>query len=124
MGLTRKDFGATVVAALAVLVYLANRGAWDVPLIGDSNRWAIVALGFVGMVGCSTGARPLDAQGKAFRNLLGALGGASVVLFVIGLIGGAQWPLTWMAIVVVALWAGTTLRHALYPPAPAQPAGG
>ncbi|HXV57160.1 MAG TPA: hypothetical protein VD704_04760 [Gaiellaceae bacterium] len=46
--------------------------------------------------------------------------GATVlaVLGVIAIVTAAQWALTALAIVLVVLWAGTTLRHLATPPRP------
>jgi hypothetical protein len=38
------------------------------------------------------------------------------VLAVLAIVTAAQWALLALAIVVVALWAGTTLRHVATPP--------
>jgi hypothetical protein len=35
---------------------------------------------------------------------------------VLAIVTAAQWALLGLAILVVALWAGTTLRHAVTPP--------
>ena len=44
MTLTRKDAVATGLAALAVFVFLATHEAWNVPLVGDSHRWAAAVI--------------------------------------------------------------------------------
>jgi hypothetical protein len=54
MTLTRRDLGATVLAALVVLVYAANVQGWW--YLGD-NRWAAVTMLAIGAIGCPLGAR-------------------------------------------------------------------
>jgi hypothetical protein len=118
MALTRKDFGATVVAALVVLVYVANVQDWW--YLGNT-RWAAVTMLAIGAVGCPLGARidAMDRGTKAPIVLLGMLGVTSLVLGLIAIVTAAQWALTALMIVLLMLWAGTTLRHAATPPRPA-----
>jgi FtsH-binding integral membrane protein len=115
MALTRKDLAATVVVALVVLVYVANIQDWW--YLGG-NRWATVTMSVIGTVGCALGARPNEKARRAPIVLLGALGVASVVLTVIALVTADQWALLALTIVLVALWAGATLRHAATPHRP------
>ena len=113
MTLTRRDLGATLVTALAVGVYLANHYAWNVWLVGDSNRWAIAAVGVLGIVGCSLG-RPTENTTSTMSMVLGALGMASLVVAVIGLVSGSQAMLGLLTLLVVVLWFASTLRHAVH----------
>ncbi len=115
MTLTRKDFGATVLAALVVLVYIANVQDWW--YLG-SNRWAAVTMLAIGAISCPLGAR-IDEIEQGVTTpvvLLGALGIAALVVGVIATVTAAQWALLTLAIVLLALWAGTTMRHAATPP--------
>jgi len=113
--LTRKDFGGTVVAALVVLAYVANVQDWW--YLG-SNRWAAVTMSAIAAIGCPLGARIDEAKASVPLVVLGLLGVAALVLAVVAIVSAAQWSLLALAIVVVALWAGTTFRHALIPPRP------
>lgn len=113
MFLTRRDLAGTIVASLAVFVYAANvQGWWYL----GSNRWAAVTMLAIGAIGCPLGAR---IEGENLSStpivLLGLLGVTALVLAVIAIVTAAQWALLGLAIVVVALWAGTTLRHAVTP---------
>jgi hypothetical protein len=114
MTLTRKDLAGTTVAALVVLVYAANVQDWW--YLG-SNRWAAVTMLAIGAIGCPVGARIV---GERLTSppivLLGLLGVAALVLAVLAIVTAAQWALLGLAILVVTLWAGTTLRHAVTPP--------
>jgi hypothetical protein len=115
MELTRRDLAGALVAALVVVVYAANTRDWW--YLG-SNRWAAVTMFVVGALGCPLGAR---IEGKAPRAplvLLGLLGVAALVLAVVAIASGAQWALLTLAIVLVVLWAGTTMRHATTPHRP------
>jgi hypothetical protein len=117
MTLTRKDFGATVLAALVVLVYVANVQDWW--YLG-SNRWAAVTMLAIGAISCPLGAR-IDEIEKGVTTpiiLLGVLGITALVLGIIAIFTAAQWALLALAIVLIVLWAGTTLRHAATPPRP------
>ncbi len=114
MFLTRKDVAGTVVAALVVLIYAANVADWW--YLG-SNRWAAVTMLAVGAVGCPVGARLTGETRSAPIVLLGLFGLAALVLAVLAVVTAADWALLALAIVVVALWGGTTLRHGITPPA-------
>lgn len=112
--LTWRDLGGTAVAALVVLAYVANVQDWW--YLG-SNRWAAVTMVAVGVVGCSLGARIV---GERLTSppivLLGVLGAAALVLAILAIATAADWALLTLAIVIVALWGGATLRHAGTPP--------
>jgi hypothetical protein len=114
MFLTRKDLAGTAVAALVVLVYVANVQSWW--YLG-SNRWAAVTMLAIGAIGCPAGAR---IEGENLSSpaigLLGLLGVAALVVGVLAVITAAQWALLALAIVLVALWIGTTLRHVVTAP--------
>ena len=114
MYLTRKDVAGTVVAALVVLVYAANVADWW--YLG-SNRWAAVTMLAVGAVGCPVGARIAGERLTSLPIVLLSLAGlGALVLAVVAIMSGSQAALLALAILVVAIWAGTTLRHALTPP--------
>ena len=112
MFLTRKDAVGTVVAALIVLAYVANVQDWW--YLG-SNRWAAVTMLAVGLVGCPLAARLVGEELSSPIVLLGALGVVALALGTVAIVTAAQWALLALVVVVVVLWAGTTLRHAVTP---------
>lgn len=111
--LTRKDLAGTAVAALVVLAYVANvRGWW---YLGD-NRWAAVTMVAVAAIGCPIGARLVGEKLTALPILLlGLLGVAALALAILAIVAATQSALLALAILVVCLWASTTLRHAAVP---------
>lgn len=113
MSLTRRDFAGTAVAALVVLTYVANVADWW--YLGN-NRWAAVTMVAVGAVGCPLGARLVGEKPSAPIVLLGLLGVAALVFAVLAIVTATQWTLLTLGIVLVALWAGTTLRHGMTTP--------
>ena len=115
MALTGKDFGAALVAAVAVLVLVANLQGWGYL---ESNRWAAATLLGVGMVGCSLGSAFEGRQARGPIVLLSALGVAALVLAVLAVVTAAQWAVVALALVLVAPWLGSTVRHALTPHRP------
>jgi hypothetical protein len=117
MTLTRRDLGATVLAALVVLVYAANVQGWW--YLGD-NRWAAVTMLAIGAIGCPLGARVDEIEKEVTLPivLLGTLGVTALVLGVIAIVSAAQWALLTLATVLIVLWAGTTVRHATTTPRP------
>lgn len=114
MYLTRRDLVGTTVAAVVVALYVANVQEWW--FLG-SNRWAAATMLAVGLVGCPLGAR---VAGENLSStpivLLALLGGVALALGVVAIVTGAQWALLGLVLVVVVLWMGTTLRHAVTPP--------
>ena len=112
--LTRKDLAGMAVAALVVLAYVANVHDWW--YLG-SNRWAAVTMVAIGAIGCPVGARIVGEKlSSPSIVLLGLLGTVALALAILAIVTAAQWTLLALAIVVVALWAGATLRHAATPP--------
>ena len=114
MFLSRSDLAGTVIAGLVVLAYAANVQDWW--YLG-SNRWAAVTMLAIGAVGCPVGARIV---GENLTSppivVLGVLGITAFVVAVIAILTAAQWALLALAIALVVLWAGATLRHAVTPP--------
>jgi hypothetical protein len=101
-------------AALAILIYVANvEGWWDL----GSNRLAAVTMLAVGAIGCSVGARIVDEKVTSPAiAALGVLGLTALVIALVSIATAAQWALFMLAALVVVLWAGATLRHAVTPP--------
>lgn len=110
MTLTRKDAVATGLTGLAVLTYLATHEGWNVPLVGDSYRWAAAVIMVLGIAACSVGAKRVNSV------LFGVLGGAAFVFGVLALITGSLTPLSLLVADMVVMWALTSFRHAHTPP--------
>jgi FtsH-binding integral membrane protein len=114
--LTRKDLAGTLVAALAVLVYVASVQDWW--YLG-SNRWAAVTILVIGFVGCPLAAR---VQGERLTSapivLLAVLGAVALIVGIVAIVTASQWALAALTILIVVLWAGATLRHAMTPAYP------
>jgi peptidoglycan/LPS O-acetylase OafA/YrhL len=102
-----KDVRATVLVALAVLVFFATHQGWGVPLVGDSHRWAAVVVGLLGMGTCALGSPANDT----ITRVLAALGVVALVLAVLAIATGSLTPLSLLAADIVLLWALSTLRH-------------
>jgi hypothetical protein len=110
MTLTRKDAVATSLVGLAVLAFLATHETWNVPLIGDSHRWAAAVILVLGVGACAAGAR------RVTSTLFSVLGGTAFVLGVLALITGSLTALSLLVADMVVMWAITTVRHAHAPP--------
>ncbi len=119
MTLTRKDAAATLLTGLAVLVFLAAHQSWDVWLIGSSNRWAAVAITLLGVGACALGSAA-DEIGEGGRmspatRLLSVVGAVTGLVAIWAIASGSLTALSLLAVGVVVLWAGSTLRHAWHP---------
>jgi membrane-bound ClpP family serine protease len=110
MTLTRKDAVATGFTGLAVFVFLATHEAWNVPLVGDSHRWAAAVILALGIGACSVGAKRVNSP------LFGVLGAAAFVFGVLALVTGSLTPLSLVVADMVLMWAISTFRHAHAPP--------
>lgn len=111
MALNRKDVAATVLTALAVLVYLANAGSWNVPLLGGSVRWAAGAVLVLGLLSCAQGSPSRDAT----VYVLGGVGTVALVTAVIAIVTASESALALLVAVTVVLWIASTARHAAQP---------
>ena len=119
MTLTRKDAAATLLTALAVLVFVAAHESWNVWLIGSSNRWAAVAITLIGAVTCGFGSAADEmseegGMGPATKFLAG-VGVVAGVLAIWAIVSGSLTALSLLVVAIVVLWAGSTLRHAWHP---------
>ena len=119
MTLTRKDAAATLLTALAVLVFVAAHESWNVWLIGSSNRWAAVAITLIGAVTCGFGSAADEmsqegGMGPATKFLAG-VGAVAGVLAIWAIASGSLTALSLLVVAIVVLWAGSTLRHASHP---------
>ena len=112
MTVTRKDVAATALTALVVLVFIATHEGWDVPLIGDSHRWAAAAITLIGAVTCGLG----SAEPLSEHKLAAALGVVALVLAVLSLATGSLTPLSLLVADIVALWAVATFDHVRHAP--------
>jgi hypothetical protein len=116
MFLTRKDLIGTAVTALILLAYIGSAQDWW--YLGD-NRWAAVTMLAIGIVGCPLAVRLVDEDLTSPPIVgLGVLGAIALGLGIVAVVTAAQWALSALAIVVVLLWIGTTLRHATTPAHP------
>jgi len=114
MILTRKDVVATGLTGLAVFVFVATHEAWNVPLVGDSHRWAAAVIMALGIGACSVGAKRVNSA------LFGVLGAAAFVFGLLALVTGWLTALSLLVADMVVMWAITTFRHVHSPPG--QPA--
>lgn len=111
MTLTRKDAAATVLTGLVVLAFFATHESWNVPLIGDSHRWAGVVIFLLGAATCSFG-----SQTQSMPLLFWALGTVALVLAVLTVATGSLTALSFLVLAIVVLWAAATLRHIRHVP--------
>lgn len=103
----RKDIAATVFTGLAVLAFAATHEGWNVPLIGDSRRWAAGAIMLLGVFACGQG----TSRSGTTAAILGALGGLALILAVWALITGSLTVLSLLIADIVLLWLASTLGH-------------
>jgi hypothetical protein len=108
MPLGRKDLAATGLTALAVATFAATHQGWNVWLVGDSRRWAAVAISVIGVVTCGLGSPGKDAA----TWILVALGTAAGVLAAVAIVTGSLTALSFLTLDIVVLWAASLVRHA------------
>lgn len=105
----RKDIAATFFTGLAVLAFAATHEGWNVPLIGDSRRWAAVAILLLGLFACSQGTQ----RSGTTAAILGTLGGLALALGIWAVITGSLTALSLLVADVVLLWLASTVGHLL-----------
>ncbi len=115
MTLTWKDGAATVMTALAVLVFAAAQQSWNVWLIGSSNRWAAAAVLLLGIGACTMGTAGEEMGRQTSTRALAAIGSLSLLFGLWALAMGSLTALGLLVACTVVLWAGSTLRHAWHP---------
>ena len=112
MTLTRKDGAATVLTALAVLVFAAAHESWNVWLVGSSNRWAAAVVLLLGVATCSLGTDREEEGRDTTTTVLSAIGMVALLAGLWALAMGSLNALTLLVVAIVALWAASTARHA------------
>jgi hypothetical protein len=114
MALNRKDALASGLTALVVLAFFATHEGWNVPLVGDSYRWAAVAVLLLGALTCAQGQAgdEMKTRMSDVVRLLAALGITALVLGVIAILTGSLTALSLLVADIVLLWAVSTARHA------------
>ncbi len=112
MALSRKDVAAGMLTLLVVLMFAAAYQGWNVPLVGDSYRWAAGAILVLGMVTCTLGSPSSSSASKA----LGGLGVLTLAFAIWALVTGSPLALSLLVVAVVALFILSTVRHAWHPP--------
>lgn len=111
MQLGVRDVIATIGAAVAGYIgWLTVKG---LPLPGSlSQRWTVVVLLIVGMAGCMSGGSGATPDWKQPMTIvLSVLGGAALLLTLVGLIKPDALVIELLAGVVVLMWMLATLRH-------------
>jgi hypothetical protein len=107
MKLDRKDSAVLALAILIAGTLLTTWAGWGVPLIGDSHRWAAVAIIVLGLA-----AGALSSPGKDPRSyVLAGLVVAAFLFAVIALATGSLAPLVLLVVATLALIADSTGRH-------------
>jgi hypothetical protein len=107
MTVTRKDAAATVLTALAVLVFAATHQGWNVWLVGDSRRWAAGAIFVLGALTCGQGS---PVRGVATK-VCATLGLVALVLAAVAVATGSLTALSLLVTDIVVLWGVSTVRH-------------
>jgi hypothetical protein len=115
MRFNSKDLVGGLLAAAAVLVALDVTNGWGWPLLGD-YRAGTIALGVIGFAMCGAASDYSTVRSpNPLLILAGILGVAALGLLIGGLIWATATLFMWLAGVIVALWAVSTLRHVITP---------
>jgi hypothetical protein len=120
MGLTFRDAITSALAAAVVAVTYAVTQELAWPMLA-TPRAGILVLGALGITMCVAGTRTEDmATGEELKRHPGmivgaALGGLALVIWIVGMFTGTETALMALAVVLIALWATATIRHALAP---------
>jgi hypothetical protein len=102
-----KDLVVGLLTVLALLVFAATWQGWNVPLIGDSHRWAAVGVLLLGVAGCGLG----TAGAKEMHRTLAALGIVALVLAVAAIVSGSLVLVGLLVADMLVLWLGSAAAH-------------
>jgi hypothetical protein len=102
-----KDLLATALTAVVALTFAATHEGWNVPLVGDSHRWAAVVVLVVGAITCGLG----DGQPLAKYRPASVLGAIALGLALLAIATGSLTVLSLLVAVIVVLWAMATVGH-------------
>ena len=115
MRFNSKDLVGGLLAGAAVLVALDVTNGWGWPMLGD-YRAGTIALGVIGFAMCGAASDYSTVRSpNPLLILAGILGVAALGLLIGGLIWATATLFMWLAAVIVALWAVSTLRHVITP---------
>ncbi len=114
MTLGRKDVYATVIIAAGLMLALSVVQGWSWPLM-NGVRAGILALGVAGMAACSASgwAQENPSFKDPFMIAGGFLGGAALLIGVVGLFVGTMGYLVAMIGAIVLLWVVTVAHRAV-----------
>jgi len=113
MRITGRDAVTTALALVVVLVYVAYRASWAIPVVGDV-RGATLVLGAVGLAMCIVGGSSSTVVRKdAFLVPLSVLGVGAFVAIAVGLITGWELIVTLLTADILLMWVLATMRHAI-----------
>jgi hypothetical protein len=116
MRLTWRDGVTTLLAAAVVGIFAAHTANWSVPFVEDT-RWATLLIGAVGLSMCIVGGSGATIAAKStFTVVAGILGGAAMLLVIIGLTIGWSLAVTLLSADTLLLWVVSTIRHAAVSP--------
>jgi hypothetical protein len=108
LGRTR-DIAATLIVALAVLVFFTTHQGWGVYLIGGSHRWA---AGAITILGAAAFLLAIESMGTAVVPFA-TLGMAEAALASLAVLTGSLTPLSLLVAAIVVVWLAATARHAI-----------
>jgi hypothetical protein len=112
MRLSWRDGATTLLAGVVGVVYAAYTYGWSWPLV-DTARGATLVIGSVGLLMCIVGGSGSAIPSKsAFTIVASTLGGAALLLVVIGALTGWSLITTLVAAVTLLLWTASTVHHA------------
>lgn len=112
MRLTWRDAATTLLLVfVGVVFYLYATGA-DIVIVNDT-RGALLLIGAGGFGMCVVGGSSGYVGRNLYSGIMSILGVAALGLVVIGLITATAWTVTWLAIVVAAMW-GIALVYRLF----------
>jgi hypothetical protein len=115
MALSRRDAAASVLTVLSVLVFAASRSSWNVWLVGSSHRWAAGAILLLGMGTCSLGSAGSKTPRHLSAVVLAVVGSLALAFAVWAVATGSATALALLVTADLALWVGSTVRHAGQP---------
>jgi hypothetical protein len=110
MPLTRRDAATTVLLIGVVSAFYLYLNGTDLAFL-DNTRGALLVIGALGLGMCIVGGSADSFRQGAYSVFQSALGVASLVIVVFGLVTAAAWTVTGLTLIVTVMWAAALIHR-------------
>jgi hypothetical protein len=117
MPLTRRDAATTVLLIGVVSAFYLYLNGTDLAFL-DNTRGALLVIGALGLGMCIVSGSADSFRQGAYSVVQSALGVASLVIVVFGLVTAVAWTVTGLTLIVTVMWAAALIHRLSVGPQP------